>query len=153
MTKPAERPVSEAQREVLDSAPLGELAEAKAWLLARDQAVTPRAVAAAVLADRERQGNAPAKAAKALAFTAERRAFKKDVTERTGSYGPAAAGIVAARIAGEGTAPTWSELCSEMGWHHWWQRSIAVPKLVKAGWLVTGTEPRSLRPGPKWDKP
>ena len=68
----AERPLSDAQRQVLDSAPLGELVEAKAWLLARGQAVTPRSVAAAVLATRERQRNAPAKAAKAQELLAKR---------------------------------------------------------------------------------
>ncbi len=35
----------------------------------------------------------------------------------------------------------------EMGWQRLWQRNLAVPKLTKAGWLVTGTKARSLRPG------
>jgi hypothetical protein len=149
----AERPLSDAQREVLRNAPLDEIAKAKAWLLARGQVVSPRSVAAAVLASRERQCNAPAKAAEAQAHKAERRTFKADIAKRADLYGSAAAGLVAAWIAREGRAPTWSELCSEMGWHRWWQRNLAVPKLAKAGWLVTGAKSRSLRPGPKWDKP
>jgi hypothetical protein len=154
MTKPpaAQRPLSDAQREVLGNAPLDELAKAKAWLLARGQAVTPRSVATAVLDARQRALSLPVKAAKAKRDKAARKAFKADIVERMDTYGPAAAGLVAARIAREGAAPTWSELCSEMGWPRWWQRNLAVPKLAKAGWLVIGQEPRSLRPGPKWDK-
>ena len=85
------------------------------------------------------------------AHKAERRAFKTDIAAKMDSLGRVAAGLVAARIVRDGTAPTWSELCSEMGWHCWWQRNLAVPKLAKAGWLVTGTASRSLRPGPKWN--
>ena len=74
----AERPLSEAQREVLDTAPLAELTDAKAWLLTRGQGVTPPAVATAVLDARQRALSAPTKAAKVKQDKAERQAFKAE---------------------------------------------------------------------------
>jgi hypothetical protein len=148
----AERPLLDAQREVLDTAPLDELVDAKAWLLARGQGVTPPAVATAVLDAHQRALSAPAKAAKAKRDKAERQAFKTELRQDTDRLGRCAAEVVAVALKQDGQAPTWGELCSEMGWPHWWQRNLAVPKLAKQGWLVTGAEPRSLRPGPKWDK-
>jgi hypothetical protein len=147
----AERPLSEAQREVLDTAPLAELTDAKAWLLARGQAVTPPAVATAVLDARQRALSAPAKAAKAKRDKAERQAFKAELRQDTDRLGRCAAEVVAAALEQDGQAPTWCELGRAMGWS-WWQWNRTIPKLAKQGWLVSGTEPRSIRPGPKWDK-
>ncbi len=147
----AERPLSDVQREVLDTAPLSELVDAKAWLLARGQGVTPPAVATAVLDARQRALSAPGKEAKAKRDKAERQAFKAELRQDTDRLGRCAAEVVAIALKRDGQAPTWSELGRAMGWT-WWQRHLAVPKLAKAGWLVTGTESRSLRPGPKWDK-
>ena len=147
----AERPLSDTQREVLDTVPLAELADAKAWLLARGQAVTPPAVATAVLDARQRALSAPAKAAKAKRDKAERQAFKAELRQDTDRLGRCAAEIVAIALKRDGQAPTWGELGHAMRWN-WWQRNLAVPKLAKAGWLVTGRELRSLRPGTKWDK-
>jgi hypothetical protein len=148
----AERPLSDRQREVLGAAPLAELTEAKAWLLARGQGVTPPAVATAVLAARERALSAPAKAAKAERDKAERQAFKAGVRQDADRLGRCAAEVVAAALERDGQAPTWAELGHAMGWSRW-QWNLAVKKLAKVGWLVTGTEPRSLRPGPRWSKP
>jgi len=147
----AERPLSEAQREVLDTAPLAELTDAKAWLLAHGQGVTPPAVASVVLDARQRALSAPVKAAKAKRDKAERQAFKAELRQDTDRLGRCAAEVVAIALKRDGQAPTWGELGRAMGWT-WWQRHLAVPKLAKAGWLVTGTESRSLGPGPKWDK-
>ena len=147
----AERPLSDVQREVLDTAPLSELVDAKAWLLARGQGVTPPAVATAVLDARQRALSAPVKAAKAKRDKAERQAFKAELRQDTDRLGRCAAEVVAIALKRDGQAPTWGELGRAMGWT-WWQRHLAVPKLAKAGWLVTGTESRSLGPGPKWDK-
>jgi hypothetical protein len=147
----AERPLSEAQREVLDTAPLAELTDAKAWLLARGQAVTPPAIATAVLDARQRALSAPTKAAKAKRDKAERQSFKAELQQDTDRLGRCAAEVVAIALERDGQAPTWCELGRAMGWS-WWQWHRAVPRLAKRGWLVTGTESRSLRPGPKWDK-
>jgi hypothetical protein len=151
----AERPLSDVQREVLDTAPLSELVDAKAWLLARGQGVTPPAVATAVLDARQRALSAPTKAAKAKRDKAERQAFKAELRQDTDRLGRCAAEVVAIALEQHGrlgcTAPTWGELGKAMGWS-WWQRHLAIPRLAKRGWLVTGAEPRSLRPGPKWDK-
>jgi hypothetical protein len=147
----AERPLSDAQREVLDTAPLDELVDAKAWLLAHGQGVTPPAVASVVLDARQRALSAPVKAAKAKRDKAERQAFKAELRQDTDRLGRCAAEVVAIALKRDGQAPTWGELGRAMGWT-WWQRHLAVPKLAKAGWLVTGTESRSLGPGPKWDK-
>ena len=157
MTKvPAfERPLTDRQREVLDTAPLAELTDAKAWLLARGQAVTPPAVATAVLDARQRALSAPAKAAKAKRDKAERQAFKAELRQDTDRLGRCAAKVVAIALEQHGrlgcTAPTWGELGHAMHWS-WWQRHLAIPKLAKQGWLATGTAPRSIRPGPKSGK-
>ena len=147
----AERSLSEAQREVLDTAPLAELTDAKAWLLARGQGVSPPAIATAVLDARQRALSAPAKAAKAKRDKAERQAFNAELRQDTDRLGRCAAEIVAIALERDGQAPTWGELGRAMGWS-WWQWNRAVPRLAKRGWLVTGAKPRSLRPGPKWDK-
>lgn len=154
MTMPliAEKPFSDAQREVLDTAPLAELVAAKAWLLAHGQGVTPPGVAMAVLHTRQRALSAPTKAAKAEQDKAERQAFKVELRRDGEHLGRRAAEIVAATLERDGQAPTWGELSRAMGWPRWWQRGLAVPKLAKAGWLVTGRKPRSLRLGPKWNK-
>jgi hypothetical protein len=151
----AERPLSETQREVLDTAPLAELTDAKAWLLAHGQGVTPPAVASVVLDARQRALSAPVKAAKAKRDKAERQAFKDGLRQDADRLGRCAAEVVAGTLEQHGrlgcTAPTWSELGRAMGWS-WWQWHLAIPRLAKQGWLVTGAGPRSLRPGPKWDK-
>lgn len=147
----AERPLSDAQSEVLDTAPLDELVDAKAWLLARGQGVTPPAIATAVLDARQRALSAPAKAAKVKRDKVARKAFKAELRQDTERLGRCAAEVVATALEQDHQAPTWGELGHAMHWS-WWQRNLAVPKLAKAGWLVTGAEPRSIRPGPKWSK-
>jgi hypothetical protein len=147
----AERPLSDRQREVLRNAPLDELANAKAWLLAHRQGVTPPAVASVILDVRQRVLSAPAKAAKAEQDKAERQAFKAELRQDADRWRRAAE-VVAAAVERDGQAPTWAELGHAMGWSRW-QWNCAVPKLAKSGWLVTGRKPRSLRPGPKWGKP
>jgi hypothetical protein len=154
MTKPsaAVRPLSDAQRDVLGNAPLDELADAKAWLLARAQVVSPRSVATAVLDARQRALSAPTKAAKDKRDKAARKAFKVELRQDADRLGRRAAEVVAEALEHNGQAPTWAELGRAMCWS-WWQRNLAIPKVAKAGWLATGREPRSLRPGPKWDSP
>ena len=60
-----------------------------------------------------------------------------------------AAGWTEAIVAVTGEGPTWRELAYAM----WWpsdreEYGPIILRIVKAGWLVSGTEPRSLRPGP-----
>ena len=148
----AERPLSDAEREVLDTAPLAEPTDAKAWLLGRGQGVTPPAVATAVLDARQRAFSAPAKTAKAKRDKAERQAFKAELRQDTDRLGRCAAEVVAVTLERDGQAPTWGELGHAMRWS-WWQWHLAIPRFAKQGWLVTGTKSRSLRPGPKWGKP
>jgi hypothetical protein len=147
------RPLTDAMAEVLATAPLAELQEAKTWLLSHGQGVSPPALANAVLQARQRVETAPRKAAQAKWEKAEREAFKSDLRANLDAHGRRAAILVARALEETGAAPTWAELCHGLGWPGWWQREVAIRKLAKAGWLVTGTEARSLRPGPKWGQP
>jgi len=84
---------------------------------------------------------------------ADRKAFKAALKADEDRIGRLAAGVVARAITETSQAPTWAELGHAMGWPPWWQRNWAIPYLAKRGWLVTGTEPRSLHPGPKAAQP
>jgi hypothetical protein len=59
-----------------------------------------------------------------------------------------AATLVADRWQAHGHGPTWHELGRAMGWPY---EAVAatICALATAGWLVVGTEPRSLQPGPQ----
>ena len=99
----AERPLS-TQREVLErelfrspSSP-----DAKAWLLAHGQGVTPPPVATAVLDARQRAFSAPAKTAKAKRDKAERQAFKAELRQDTDRLGRCAAEVVAVTLERDG---------------------------------------------------
>ncbi len=80
-------------------------------------------------------------------------------TERTsaasqiaGSDGLRAAQFVADRIRDTGEAPTWLDLAINLGWP---RNNIVYAKVIKQlerdGWITTGREPRSLRPGSRYE--
>ncbi len=142
----AERPLSDAQSEVLDTAPLAELSRAKAWLLARGQGVTPPAVATAVLDARQRALSAPAKAAKAKQDKAERQAFKAELRQDTDRLGRCAAEVVAVALERDGQAPTWGELGRAMRWS-WWQWHLAVPSSPSGDGSSPGPSRAASNPG------
>ncbi len=131
------RPLSDAHREVLDHASPREKAEAKTFLIAHRQGVTAAAIAAEVVHGRRR---------KQLAV------WQETVMRNEDKVGTRAARVVAQALDAFGTAPTWRELGKAMGWKVPAQREWAVPWLVERGWLTIGTEPRSLRPGPKYHR-
>lgn len=64
--------------------------------------------------------------------------------ERTAAY-------VAQVVADTGSGPCWAELASAMEWPRqpWGLRNAIIRVLARDGWLATGTEPRSMRPGPR----
>ena len=64
--------------------------------------------------------------------------------------GERAAAHVAAAVRDTGTGPTWAELANAMDWprYPWHLRAVIIEQLARAGWLQTGKQPRSLRPGP-----
>lgn len=129
------KPLSDALRQVLDHASPREQAEAKAFLLAHHQRVTAAAIAAEVAHGRRR---------KQLAV------WQEAVMRNEDEVGARAARLVQQALDAFGTAPVWRELGKAMGWKVPAQREWAVPWLVERGWLTIGTEPRSLRPGPKY---
>lgn len=61
--------------------------------------------------------------------------------------GEPAAAYVAGYLVVHSTGPTWTELATAMDWPACIRHQVIVG-LAKKGWLVTGVEPRSLRPGP-----
>ena len=67
------------------------------------------------------------------------------------SDGPRAAAYVATVVRDTGTGPTWADLGQAMDWprYPWNLRAVVIEQLARAGWLKTGKQPRSLRPGPK----
>ena len=129
------KPLSEAQRRVLATATPRERDDAKRFLARHGQGVTPGAIAAEIVHARER-----------LKLANWAAATRRDVDV----IGQRAASLVQLALDKVGRAPTWAELAKAMGWRHT-QRQMewAVPFLEEQGWLVTGPEPRSLRPGPK----
>jgi hypothetical protein len=61
----------------------------------------------------------------------------------------AAAAYTAQVVAGTGRGPTWNELADAVGWPAGKEiRRVIICILATQGWLRTGQEPRSLRPGP-----
>jgi hypothetical protein len=150
MTKPpvAERKLSPEHQAVLDTAALEELATAKRWLLEHRQAVTPGGLANAVVQARQRANPSPAKAARLEA----QRAFKTALLADEERVGERVAHLVERCVAQAGNAPTWGEVGRVMGWDRW-QRIWAIRRLARQGWLRTGKEPRSLRPGPRAANP
>lgn len=131
---PARQKVLDGHRRVLNRATPGEKAAARAWLMKRGQVPTDAAVATAVAEARRR---------------AQFEAWKQTTERNIDEVGRRAADLVARALASRGMAPTWRELGQVMGWRYFCQRVWVVPLLEQAGWLTTGPEPRSLRPGPK----
>jgi hypothetical protein len=110
--------------------------EAVRRLLSRGQSPTIRAVASYV-ADARR--------------VAEAKARREALGARiAGEYGPAVAKAVADRIAETGESYTWAELYRAMGWPWGYPKVIIIRQLERDGWLVTGSEERSLRPGERY---
>lgn len=106
----------------------GELAAR--WLARRGETPTPEAVAGRLAAEvRQRARLEEARA----------------IAERSG---PAAAAYAAEVLERTGTGPTWRELARAQGWPER-LASPVITRLAAAGWLATGTAPRSLRPGPR----
>lgn len=107
-------------------------------LLARGEAPTARAVAGELArAEEHRQAE-------------ERRAARVRAVLEDGGQGPRAAAVVAERWRTAGAGPTWRELGDAMGWpRRTLDRQVLMRALERAGWLVTGKAPRSLRPGPR----
>ena len=54
---------------------------------------------------------------------------------------------VAQRVQATGEGPTWAELLAAMGWPR--NKTWIIQALTRHGWIVTGTQPRSMRPGVK----
>lgn len=132
-----DRPLADDLADVLATAPLEELAEAKAWLLARGQPVTRPAIATAVLGARARER-------RWATLRTQRGAFLAGLdADRTG---PRLAALVDRCLERTGKAPTWREVGRVMGWSEA-ETSWAIAELRRLGWLFTGSEPRSLRPG------
>jgi hypothetical protein len=102
------------------------------WLAARGQTPTAQAVAKRLAEAQAQQERAE-----------ERRQAAEQLARRDG---PRAAQYAAGVIQSTGTGPTWRELGQAMGWPEWsWPAVIG--RLERAGYLATGSEPRSLRPG------
>jgi hypothetical protein len=110
-------------------------------LIGRGELPTPGAVVGEV-ANLERCRQAAAKMAARVAT-----AVRAD--------GPRAARLVAERWASTGTGPTWGELTAAAGWQlrparRSQERAAIIRGLARAGWLIEGRKPRSLRPGPRY---
>jgi hypothetical protein len=150
MTKlPAtERPLSDAQREVLKTAPIAELNDAKLRLLALSQYVTPPAIASIVLDSRAHR---QASTAKAKRLRETRKAFRLELRADRDEIGLRAAKVVTIALEQDGQAPTWGELGKAMGWT-WQQGRYAIPFLAMRKWLIAGPDERSLRPGRRWTR-
>jgi len=88
----------------------------------------------------------PASVAQAAAHYAGVRSRTGAVTEALFADGERAGAEVARVVAVTGAGPTWGELATAMGWP-WKSRGAIIRALARDGWLVTGCEPRSLRPG------
>lgn len=116
-------------------------AERAAWFLAV-KGVTPTEAAVAArlgqLADRSVRAE-------------ERRAARDAALLPGGIDGGAVAAFVASVWESTGAGPTWSEVCRAGGFP---QAAIdmIVRRLVDEKWLAVGAEPRSLRPGPRWEE-
>ena len=123
---------------VIASATIEELLAARAWLVARGDGPTAAAAATAVEHARQR-------AQRIARFSAWQQETERDLA----GVGHRAAEVVAAAWAAHDSGPTWTDLGRAMGWRKARCREWAIPLLEQAGWLTTGDEPRSLRPGPK----
>ncbi len=142
----AEQALRGARREVTAAAiaqlaphpmPHDDPEERSAWLqLVRGgMTPTPAAVAGLVASTAARSARRAREAAELAAIA------KRDAA--------AAAATVARILADTGTGPTWTELGRVMGWPINAARSSIVPRLLRACWLTSTPEPRSLRPGPR----
>jgi hypothetical protein len=103
------------------------------WLAKRGETPTAPAVAAALQGLAERRVRTERHHALAAQFVA--------------ADGPRAAAYVADVVGSTGTGPTWGALTRAMGWP-WSVANLVIKQLAQAGWLRTGEEPCSLRPGP-----
>jgi hypothetical protein len=65
-------------------------------------------------------------------------------------YGPAVAKAIAKRIAETGESYTWAELYRVMGWPWGYPKVAIMRRLERDGWIATGRETRSLRPGDRY---
>lgn len=107
-------------------------------LLTRGESPTPEAVAGELARAKEHWQ------------AEERRAARVRAVLEDGGQGPRAAVVVAERWRTAGAGPTWWELGDAMGWpRRKLEREALIRALERAGWLATGTKPRSLRPGPR----
>jgi hypothetical protein len=82
--------------------------------------------------------------------------FARIVAKAVAEDGPRAASAVAAHWQKTGAGPTWIQLSKDMGWPLD-SKSRPTPHIIwglaRAGWLRTGKEPNSLRPGPRAQEP
>jgi hypothetical protein len=108
---------------------------ARGFLVGKGMNPTPKAIAARVTQEAERAGK-----------VAHREAVIGYAIARCG---PAAAAYVAARVEALGEGPYWLELARELDWPRSCTSRI-VQGLTVAGWLTCTDQPRSLRPGPRY---
>ena len=102
-----------------------------------------------------RRGETPTEAAVAAWLESRRRRQERwdrdaaAAAEAAAADGPRAAAYVAAVVRDTGQGPTWTELARAMEWPRqpWGLRNAIIRVLARDGWLATGTEPRSMRPG------
>lgn len=109
------------------------------WLIKRGQSPTPEAVA-----DR-------------LQIVQAQKAPKIDIWDIAESIaardGMRAAQTIAEQIAETGQAPTWFELARALDWPRKQTRFDPIFRLLeREGWIVTGPEPRSIRPGRRYQE-
>jgi len=142
----AEQALRGARREVTAAAiaklaphpmPHDDPEERSAWLQLVRGGMTPTPAAVAGLV-----ASTAARSARRARVAAE----LADIAKRDAA---AAAATVARILADTGTGPTWTELGRVMGWPINAARSSIVPRLLRACWLTSTPEPRSLRPGPR----
>lgn len=82
---------------------------------------------------------------------AEARARREAQAEQIArEYGPAVAKAIADRIAETGESYTWAELYRVMGWPWGYPKVAIMRRLERDGWIVSGRETRSLRPGDRY---
>lgn len=83
--------------------------------------------------------------------TAAARAIRTAAAIPVAEHGRQAAAYVAETLERTGTGPTWPELADALGWPARPRnaRYAIITKLITAGWLEAGEQPRSLRPGRK----
>lgn len=109
------------------------------WLVCGGESPTVEAVANRVSVIRARKER-----------SAEPRETPESIAARDGLR---TAEFVAGQIDQTGQAPTWFEIVRALGWPR--GQSVFEPVfrlLERDGWIITGTEPRSIRPGDRYQE-